>query len=654
MVDQPSLSIRTMPARPSLLLPLLLLVGTGCAANLKLTPNDAHTVLSRQLLDAPNPADPGGHSVAALYYGSGSDRRRAEFRDSVSFSTESVDASKLISLGSTARERNGYWGFTPKEFPLNGRVWYPEGDGPFPLVLIVHGNHNPRDFSDPGYRYLGELLASRGFILVSVDMNFVNGSIRGENDARGWLLLKHVEAWKNFNEDETNPFFGKVDLENIALIGHSRGGEAVAHAAAFNRLQFYPDDASLTFDFNFNIRSIIAIAPVDGQYLPTGRHVPLQNINYLVFHGSHDGDVTSFHGLRQYNRLRFTDGESRFKAAVYVYRANHGQWNQVWNNRDNGPRSGRILELRGLIPTEEQRRFGEIYISAFLETTLRNDIRYTPLFRDHRVAGDWLPKTMYITRYQHSSFTPIADFEEDIDLTTGTIPGTSLAGQRLRTWRESSLVLRSRNRANTSNVQSSQAVWLGWNNEVSGNPDSIVPAASYTITLDGSARENFDLSNETMLEFLLAPTTERPGPHPRPSASDADSSTRNTDSGERDEQPSDSLPPMNLSVEALDTNGNSARVSLARYGAIRRPLEIRILRRGDLEESRFDDQHEIVLQSYSIPLRDFAAANGEFDPGELAHIRFVFDGPSSGTIVLDDVGFANLPDHFSSVSAAAR
>ena len=60
-------------------------------------------------------------------------------------------------------------------------------------MLIVHGNHNYRQFSDPGYEYLGALLASRGFILASVDENFLNG-LSGENDARAWVLLKHLEA----------------------------------------------------------------------------------------------------------------------------------------------------------------------------------------------------------------------------------------------------------------------------------------------------------------------------------------------------------------------------------------------------------------------------------------------------------------------------
>ena len=49
-------------------------------------------------------------------------------------------------------------------------------EGLFPLVLIVHGNHLMNDYSDPGYEYLGKLLASKGYIFVSVDENFLNAA----------------------------------------------------------------------------------------------------------------------------------------------------------------------------------------------------------------------------------------------------------------------------------------------------------------------------------------------------------------------------------------------------------------------------------------------------------------------------------------------
>src|SRR5215210_2124011 len=216
---------------------LTFVAGACIQQPLKLTTDDSPVVLAHQAISAPNPGVAGTFVVRTLVYGSGTDKRRPAFRDSVTLRTRTVDGSPMVSATpEIAKSRSKYWGFDFKKLPINGRVWYPQGDGPFPLVLVVHGNHNMKDFSDPGYGYLGQLLASRGFILVSVDENFINGNLRGENDGRGWLLLEHLKWWRTWNDSLGSPFYHKVDMGNIALMGHSRGGEAVAVAAAFNRL----------------------------------------------------------------------------------------------------------------------------------------------------------------------------------------------------------------------------------------------------------------------------------------------------------------------------------------------------------------------------------------------------------------------------------
>lgn len=625
----------------------------ACRGSLDLVPSDAPVVLAQHVLDEAHPGRPGPHAVRTLYYGSGTDRNRPEYRDSVAVVTEPVDASKLVSLGSSAKSRNRYWGFSPDSFPLNARVWLPAAPGPHPLVLVVHGNHDMRDFSDPGYDWLGELLASRGYVLVSVDMNFVNGGIRGENDARGWLLLKHLEAWRAFTEDEDGPLHGVADMSRIALIGHSRGGEAIGHAAAFNRLKRYPDDASLEFDFGFAIRAVVAIAPVDGQYLPADQRAPVENVNYLVFHGSHDGDVTSFHGLRQFNRVRFDDGGDWFKSAVYVYRANHGQWNTVWGAHDNGPRSGRILDLRGLLPAEEQREFGRVFVSAFLEIALKGDDRYRPLFRDHRVAGGWLPKTMYVTRFEDASFRPIADFEEDIDLETGTAEGVALMGEGFGTWREGRLDLRSANRSNTSSSQLDQALWLGWNNAYEGSNAEPAPPATFSVSLPPGLAERWRTGGESTLELHVAGLDDEPEPRERPDSAgggggdeprdDAGPATPARDDGAASD---DEKPPLDLTVEAEDADGDAGRVALSGYGPLRRPLTIRVYRRSDREDDRFANRWETILQHFSIPLSDFALANPAFDPETLRSVRLVFDRTQAGTVVIDDIGLSRMHPAF--------
>ena len=242
----------------------------------------------RPSLTTGNPADPGPYSVKTLFYGAGTDIRRPEYGASVAIKTRTVDASAFFKdfKGWKRWARKKYWGFDLDKLPLNARVWYPDGAGPFPLALIVHGNHNMAEFSDPGYAYLGELLASRGFILASIDENFLNSGLSHDppkqQPVRGWMLLEHLKLWREWNQAAGNPFRGKVDMQHIALMGHSRGGEAAATAALFNRMQYYPDNANIRFDYGFAIQAVVAIAPAEGQYKPAGRYRWIQDVSYLT------------------------------------------------------------------------------------------------------------------------------------------------------------------------------------------------------------------------------------------------------------------------------------------------------------------------------------------------------------------------------------
>lgn len=417
------------------------------------------------VLDLSDPSLDGSFPVRSLTYGHGDDRR-PEFGEKADLITPTVNGRPFVGQldGWKGKLRNHYWGFDRSVLPLNGRVWYPEGEGPFPLVLIVHGNHNMRDYSDPGYEYLGQFLASKGYILVSVDQNFINGdwtkNYNKENDARGWLLLEHLKVWRDWNSEDGHPFFQKVDLDNISLMGHSRGGEAVCVAAAFNKLDHYPDDARVKFDYHFNIRSIVSIAQVDGQYLPSFRPTPLENINFLLLHGSHDADVSSFSGDKQYKRISFSKDGYFFKTSIYIYRANHGQFNTVWGDSDSGPPYKNLLNRKVLIPGEDQRKIGKVYICAFLDLTLKGKNDYLPLFKDYRYGANWLPATYYINRFADSKTTFIADYDEDIDVTTITLPNGKAEADNLTDWKEKDIANRSGN-----NRRLNQAAYLGWNYE---------------------------------------------------------------------------------------------------------------------------------------------------------------------------------------------
>lgn len=636
------------------------LLAGACVAPLKLAHDDSDVVLSRQLLAAPNPSQKGSFAVKSLYYGSGTDKQRAVYRDSVTLKTAVVNGAKFASAPDPkqAQIRKKYWGFDFTKLPVNGRVWYPDAPGPFPLVLVVHGNHDMKQFSDPGYQYLGELLASRGYIVASVDENFLNGNIRGENDARGWMLLKHLQSWKRFNDSTGSPLQGKVDMHNIALMGHSRGGEAVTVAGAFNRLAYYPDDATVKFDFNFDIKSLVAIAPVDGQYRPADKPTPVANYNYLLMHGSHDGDVSTFNGLAQYERIRFTDGKPWFKSAVFVYRANHGQWNTTWGSLDGGPRSARSLDTRGFLSQADQRKFAEVYISAFLDATLRGKSEYLPMFRDHRVVGQWLPKTMYTTRFQESAFHTAADFEEDVDVTSGSVAGVVLSSDSVAVWKESPVPFRSR-----GSTQAHNAVTIGWNNRIAGDDTTKRGTpASFAMQVSDSLRASWNVGASSSLVFSLTPTDAKPGPRAaaRDTTKKADSLAKRAAKKPAPKKPApkDVKPdtvPVDLSIEVTDAAGRSASLPLSAYGVVRRPLESYVYRRAGRDKQRFASVSEIVLQTYAIPLADFARATPGFDPARITHVRWRFDRTVAGTIILDNIGFSNMrPEFTAQMIGAAR
>ncbi len=657
---------------------LVLGAAAGCSQALKLATDDSKTVLAQQTITAPNPADRGTYAVKTLFYGAGTDIRRPEYKDGVSVKTKTVDATPFVSItGAAVKTRKDFWGFDLKKAPINGRVWYPDGPGPFPLALIVHGNHNWREFSDPGYEYLGELLASRGFICASVDQNFING-LSAENDGRAWLLLKHLEAWKQFNESEDSVLRGKVDMSRIALMGHSRGGEAAATAAAFNRLKYYPDNFKQEFKFNFAVKAVVAIAPVDGQYKPTGQFTPLENVNYLLIHGSHDGDVSTAQGLRQYERLRFTDGQPWFKSVIFMYRANHGQWNSVWGNKDNGPRSGRSLDLRTLIDPEAQRQFAKVVISGFLEATLNNRREYLPMFRDHRTAGGWLPKTMYTTRFQEAGYRALAEFDGDVDLTTGSAQGVTITSEHLSTWHENAVPFRGRG----TDTQNHNAVWIGWNNrmavtdadkdeakkanggkpvwswQVKGKP---APPATYSVSVPQTLRAEWGVGDRSVVYLSLAATSTKPGPRTPPRDPKKEEDEKAAEEKKKPgakpapkppptpkeppkpkEEPDET--PVDLTVELVDTAGNTARLPLSRFGIARKPLDSRIYRRAGRDAARFTNIYELIPQTFVMPVADFAAASPSFDPRQVAAIRLVFDKTEAGTIVVQHVGVSTPAD----------
>ncbi len=565
-----------------------------------------------QPLASTSPAEAGPFEVRTLFYGSGTDRHRPEFRDGVSLITPSVDLRPYIQLeGIGAQHRESYWGFGLERLPLNGRVWYPLGEGPFPLVLIVHGNDFMTEPADTGYAYLAELLASRGNIAVSVDENFLNSyttsRLHEEVDGRAIILLEHLRQWQAWNESSGNLFHRKIDFDKLAIIGHSRGGEAAAVAAYFARLDAYPDDLAIPFDYDFEINSVIAIAPSFGTYQPAGEHLTLEDVNYLLLQGSHDADLNALWGIKMYNRVTFSGDEPGLKAAVYAYRANHNQFNTAWGRRDDNIPTHWLLNQKPLLLPEEQRRVAQVFITAFLEATLHGNTAYLPIFGEPRLAASWLPDTLYVTRYQDSNYRALATYEEDELPDTASLEGVSLLAQNVDAAEEDVLF-----RFDSS--QHNRAVRLRW--EAAGGYYALTLPPSY------AAKNGFDA--DTHLGFDLVDL--------RPFSLESDL--------------------LDLSVELVDGSGASSMTALGDFAAPLPPLYVQLTKWGPWEQEEFPQPTEPVFQTVTIPLAAFQGV----DPADVTEIRFLFDRSESGTILIDEIGFGVDPigrDRLAAGDAAA-
>ncbi len=611
--------------------------------------NQESPAVTQPQLQAENPTQAGPFKVATMFYGSGTDRRRPEYGKQVTLKTQPVNAKPLLKnfKGFRARLRKWYWGFGIEALPLNGRVWYPQGDGPFPLVLIVHGNHDMGEFSDPGYAYLGELLASRGFITVSVDENFLNSSWLGglgrENGVRGWVLLQHLALWRAWNEAKENPFFRKVDMANIALIGHSRGGEAIAHAAAFNRLKYFPEDAKVKFDFNFAIRTLIAIAPIDGQYQAVDQPAPLENVNYLVLQGSHDSDVSFFAGYRPFRRVKFSGDGYWMKAALYVYRANHGQFNTVWGSYDMGGPLKRLIIQKSLLPGEEQRQVAKTYIAGFLEATLHGRQEYVPMFRDHHVIASWLPRTIYQNSFEDSRYRVVSDFEKTLDVAATTVPGGTIAGENLAVWRHRDLAGRGGNWSFQK-----KAVVLGWKpaeppkEPKDKSQKEEKKTAAYAVTLpEGLARE-WRLDSSAALALSIADTDEKPEDSDEQSAAEKKEAKPKEPPKEekKADKKDETKKPVDFTVELIAADGATARLPLSHFFPVQPILKVQFTKWGYFDQQAYKSATESVFQTFELPLAAFVAANPKLDLSRLKNIRFCFDRTESGVIAIDEIGFA--------------
>ncbi|MCU0625244.1 MAG: hypothetical protein MUF21_01985, partial [Gemmatimonadaceae bacterium] len=237
---------------------------------------------------------------------------------------------------------------------------------------------------------------------------------------------------------------------------------------------------------------------------------------------------------------------------------------------------------------------------------------------------------------------PLATYEEDLDVTTATAAGTSIAAEGLATWREASL----RGRASGRPSLETHGVVLGWT--ARRDTTQPVPPAWYEIAVSrdrGALRDAGGLTFE-FANLALTPSELAPADTLAPRAV-GDSAAPVTPVSRRARRPAargpdtsaDTLPPR-VTVALRLADGREAQLALDEGAVVRRPLTISLYKWKWVEKRAVGDgrAHEHVLQRAEFPLERFAQALPGFDPAQVVAIRFRFDRRHAGTIFVDNVG----------------
>ncbi len=299
----------------------------------------------------------------------------------------------------------------PLKVPTIGHVVAPVGaPGPRPLVLFMHGRHPscylpgttnaqliwpcPQGWeptpNELGYRYLQELLASQGYVTVSIAANAIDGQETFDApdfgaSARAALVRHHLSIWADWVADPSSPWSDRVDMSSVTLVGHSRGGEGV------NRVGIV---APTTPDYSLD--GLVLLAPTNfGRQAAPG-------IPTVTLVGYCDGDVTDLAGQGYTDIGRDFPDDASLRSSVLVMGANHNYFNTEWTPglaeafaeddwRDpNDPICAPGEPTR--LTASAQRDVASTYVAGAVRLFAQHDDQMLPLFDGSRVhvpsAGD--------------------------------------------------------------------------------------------------------------------------------------------------------------------------------------------------------------------------------------------------------------------------
>jgi hypothetical protein len=304
----------------------------------------------------------------------------------------------------------------PQPVEMQGVVVAPQGTtGQRPLVLLLHGRHDTCYTSTasriewpcasgyqpiPSYRgYLQaqQLLASQGYVTVSISANGVNGqdgSLGPPDDggaqARSSLVRLHLAHWADWAGAgrATAPDVVRsapvADMTKVLLFGHSRGGEGVNRAALDSLTPPPAAQDGYHGAVLWQIKGTAHIGPT-----AVGQD-PAADVPSMTILPGCDGDISDLQGEMYVDGTRGVSRGVALHSAAYVVGANHNFFNTEWTPAQATARVAAFDDYIGHDPTctststvrltyQQEQTVGATYLAAAAHVFLDGDDTVRPL-----------------------------------------------------------------------------------------------------------------------------------------------------------------------------------------------------------------------------------------------------------------------------------
>lgn len=316
---------------------------------------------------------------------------------------------------------------------------------------------------------------------------------------------------------------------------------------------------------------------------PDGQKPDLGDADYLLLAGGHDADTFLLYGAAPYHRAASGDDPDRFRALAYVHRANHGQFNGEWGDRDRSLYNSLLLNRAPLLSAGAQQAAAKALVASFLHASLRDEAAYRAPFENPASGSAWLPDgVVVVTQLRGAGAIVVEDFEEG----TASVAGAPDA-------RIEALLLRDGERA-----QANRAL----------RPTS--EAGSFAVhEVDVAPEDAARWGSATAPTFALAAVPGAPAP-------------------------------TEVAIELEAAGGAVASRTLGDDGPLVPSLPAHLVKARWLYGlNGFPGAirpEEVVLQTFTVPLAGFEGAS--IDPADLVAVRFAFAGDVAGAVYLDEVG----------------